>query len=485
MLRVAEAPDAATLGGMNTKSYDFIVIGGGSAGYAAANSATAHGLRCAVVDGSEHLGGLCILRGCMPSKILIESANRFRTLLRADEFGLRTDNPRVVMKEIRARKEKLIEEFADYRRQQLEDGPFDLIRGNASFTSPQQLTVQPLDGSKPFPLEFKSALIATGSTPNAPNLPGLHETGFINSDDALLADHLPASIIVLGGGAIALELAHYYAGLGSETSIIQRSSRIARDFDPDISEVVTEAFRQRQIGVHTDTQIQQIGKTGDKNHVTFNHQGQSHTLHAEQLLCALGRKPNTAKLNLEAAGVHTTKLRIDTDPMQRTNQPHIFAAGDVCGPYEVVHLAITQGETAAHNAAVALGKAPARSARTMDYRNKLFAMFTDPEAATVGLTEKEAKEQKLDFATASHPFADHGKSMLMGETHGFVKLIAERQSGTLLGASVVGPHASELIHEITVAISFGASASQLATIPHYHPTLSEIWTYPAEELTEV
>jgi len=202
---------------------------------------------------------------------------------------------------------------------------------------------------------------------------------------------------------------------------------------------------------------------------------------ANIVLNALGRRPNLAGLDLDKAGVALEGPAICTDLEQRTTARHLFAAGDCCSPYEVVHIAITQGETAAKNAAALLkGGSPV----VMDYRLKLFAAFTEPQMASCGMTEQEAMESGHSVVTASYPFADHGKSIVKGETDGFVKLIADARDGKILGGAVVGPEASELIHEIVVAMAFHSTAGQLALVPHYHPTLSEIWTYPAEEIAE-
>jgi pyruvate/2-oxoglutarate dehydrogenase complex dihydrolipoamide dehydrogenase (E3) component len=198
----------------------------------------------------------------------------------------------------------------------------------------------------------------------------------------------------------------------------------------------------------------------------------------------MGRKPATGGLSLDVAGVATDGSRVVVDATQATSQPSIFAAGDVSSEVPVVHTAITQGETAATNAAVHLGKLPASRRRRVDDRLKLFGVFTHPQAAAVGLSEMEARAEAIDYRVAKYPFDDHGKSMVMGETEGFVKLLTDAASGEILGGAVVGPEAVELIHEIAVAMHFRATAQDLALVPHYHPTLSEIWTYPAEELAD-
>ncbi len=467
-------------------SYDFVVIGGGSAGYAAARTAHDLGMSTAVIDGADELGGLCILRGCMPSKTLIESANRYRSLRRAKEFGLRAENTEVKAEEIIARKKQLIGEFAEYRQEQLSDGRFDLIRGTASFTGRNQLQVTMNDDEGSHTVTFKSALIATGSRYARIPIEGLEETGYWTSDDILNASELPDSIIVLGGGAIALEMACYLEGLGKEVTVIQRSDQVLSGSDRDITDALEKALTERDnFTLYTGTSIVRASRDPEsgKKSVVFKHEGEEKTVTADQIFEALGRRPNTDGLSLLEAAISLREgsRQIETNDEQVTSNPAVFAAGDVTGPHEIVHIAIEQGEIAAHNAAVDLGftKEPKRH---ISYRLKLLGIFTDPEIAMVGLSENEAREEGIPFATASYPFDDHGKSMVKGETHGFVKMIANTETGEIIGAAVIGPDAVDLIHEVVVAMHFRATAADFVKIPHYHPTLSEIWEYPAEDL---
>ncbi len=466
--------------------YDIIILGGGSGGYAAARTAVDEGLKTAVIDGADELGGLCILRGCMPSKTLIESANRARIIRDAQQFGLTSDNFAVDGRVIRDRKRTLIEDFAGYRQGQLQDGRFDLIRGHAAFTDPHTVKVSLRDGDEQS-ITFRSAVIATGSSITIPAIDGLEQTGYLTSDDVLDSAHIPKSIIVLGGGAIAMELAHYYEGLGVETTIVQRSEHILKEFDSDIVEVIEHATRERGATLYTGTSLKSVSKSPDGlKRVTFDTCDGEVTVEAEEILAALGRKPATDKLALDGIGVETLLSgHIVVAPQQNAvNHPHIFACGDVTGPLEIVHLAIEQGEMAARNAAKLLNNAPIDLMESFSIDLKVFVVFSHPEIGMVGLSENEAKEQNIPYIAASYPFNDHGKSMVMGETEGFVKLLAHKETGQLLGGAVVGPHASDLIHEVVVAMNFHATAAQFAKIPHYHPTLSEIWTYPAEDLAE-
>jgi pyruvate/2-oxoglutarate dehydrogenase complex dihydrolipoamide dehydrogenase (E3) component len=463
--------------------YDLVVIGGGSAGYAAARTAVGFELRTAVVDGAEELGGLCILRGCMPSKALIESANRNLVIRRAAEFGLGVAPAAVDASAVFGRKASLIAGFAGYRRGQLEDGRFDLVRGTARFLSADRVEVEPRAGGEAEVLGARAVVIATGSEVARPAVPGLDLPSIWTSDEALSAGRIPSSLAVLGGGAIALEMAHFFDGLGSAVTVVQRGEHLLTGIDHDIADALERALRRRGIAIHTGTVLEAVEATAGSHRVRFWQAGEEVVIDAEAVLLALGRRPATGRLGLGNAGVDSREDgTVVADAEQRTSQPRVFAAGDACGPFEVVHTAVVQGEVAATNAAVALGVLPAARRRRTDHRLRLLGIFTQPQVATIGLTEAEAARDGHDVAVARYPFDDHGKSIVMGETEGFVKLLADRRSGEIAGAAAVGPEVVELIHEIAVAMHFRATAADLAAVPHYHPTLSEIWTYPAEEL---
>ncbi len=461
--------------------YDFVVIGGGSAGYAAARTAVAQGLKTAVVEGGGEVGGLCILRGCMPSKTLIESANRTLAAREAREFGVNLPTPTVDISAVIARKRSLIRDFADYRRGQLEEGSFDFFRGRAEFEDARRVGVILRDGGK-VALESSYFLVATGSRSWHPEVPGLDEVRVLTSDDILDAESLPHSVVVLGAGPVALEMAHYLQAMGTRVTIIQRGRQFLRGVDSDVAAVVEQSFRDRGMEVFTGTQLRRIERGGEGILVHFQTDAGPLTLGAEAVFNGLGRRPNLEGLGLERAGISVTEGHLAVSGTQQTAQPGIFAAGDCCGPFEIVHIAIQQGELAARNAA-RLHEGDARL-ESMDYRLKLFVVFTEPQVATVGLSEAEAHQKNIPYLTATYAFDDHGKSLVMGARCGFVKLLAAPDSGEILGGSVVGPHAGDLIHEIVVAMHFRATAAQLAAVPHYHPTLSEIWLYPAEELAE-
>jgi pyruvate/2-oxoglutarate dehydrogenase complex dihydrolipoamide dehydrogenase (E3) component len=283
-------------------------------------------------------------------------------------------------------------------------------------------------------------------------------------------------LIVLGGGAVAVEFAQFFVRFDTEVTVVQRSEHILRDFDTDAATELEKVFRRDGMSVFTSTKLIDARREDDLKAVLFEHEGKTIRVAAEELLFALGRAPNTTGLHLEKAGVTTEGPRIVTNAQMQTSAPHIYAAGDCTGPHEIVHIAIQQGEIAAHNIA-----RPAQM-RRIDYRLLTHVVFTDPQIGAVGLTEKEAKARNIPCLAASHPFNDHGKSLIMDAKDGFVKLLADPKSSEILGGCCVGPMGGELIHEIIVAIAKRTTVHELAAMPHYHPTLAEIWTYPAEKL---
>jgi pyruvate/2-oxoglutarate dehydrogenase complex dihydrolipoamide dehydrogenase (E3) component len=452
--------------------YDVIVVGGGSGGYSAADTAQSAGAKVAIVDPGP-LGGLCILRGCMPTKTILRSSDITALMHRAGEFGLSASGIQANLAAIIERKNKLIGEFADYRIGQLKDPRFTLIEAKAVFVSPNEIEV----GGKR--LSAKSFIIATGSVIAQLPVPGLKETGYLTSDDALKLKNQPESMIVLGAGPVAVELAQFYQRIGTQVTLIQRSPHILSSTDEDLARPVEARLREEGMILYTGTQLQQVSAEGNQKTVRFTHEGKEKSVSAACILDALGRRPNTEGLNLEAAGVELGKKGIGVDAAMRTSQPHIFAVGDVNGRHEVVHIAIQQGEIAGWNA-THLDQVP----KEVDERLTATVVFTDPPVASVGLTEKACAKQKIEFLAASYPFSDHGKSLCLGETHGHVKLLCDPNSGEILGGHVAGPEAGELIHHLIAVMYFRGTVQDMLTMPYYHPTLSEILTYPAEELAE-
>ena len=457
-----------------TQEFDLVVIGGGSGGYAAAKIAVAKGLKVAVVEGARELGGLCILRGCMPTKALLETSNRLRAIREAHEFGIQVAEPTLDLDALRDRKTKLIDGFKEYRVKGLEKGDFKLIRGTASFTSPHSIEVEG-HGE----VRGQTFVIATGSDENIPPVPGLRESPFWTSDDIVSMPSVPKSVVVVGSGAVGMESAHLFQGLGSRVTLVSRRKPLVASVEPAVSDAMEKRCLDLGIKLVFGEGLQEV--THGANGFTLN-LSEGTTLTCEQLIMATGRSPRIAGLDLEKAGFEPNLRRIEIDEHSQTSVPHIFAAGDCASPLAVVHLAVMQGEAAGANVDALLKGTPLEA--TWDSRLDMFGIFTDPEIVQVGLTAAAAKEAGLDPVSAEYRFDDQGKGEIVGEKHGLVILTADRTTGEIIGASGMGPHVIDYAHTITVAMSQRLTVADFLKIPSYHPTLGEIWTYVAEELMD-
>jgi len=454
------------------KPYDFLVIGGGSAGYNAARTAADLRLRVAVADGARKLGGLCILKGCMPSKTLLYAAEVLHRSQRGADFGLRIGKSRVNMPALHARKVRLIEDFASHRERQLTGGKFKLYRQKARFLDAH--TVELGDGRR---LQARHILIATGSKVSRPPVPGLDQIKYWTSDDVLELDRVPRSVVVLGCGVVACELAQFLRRIGARVVMIQRSKHVLRDHTPEAAAVVQKAFVDEGIELFLHSKIQSMRQDSAGIVVRFRHQGRVIQRRADHCFNALGREANLDGLNLEAAGIRVAPHeQIPVNRWQQTSAGHIYAAGDCSGPVEIVHVAIQQGELAARHAA------KVKHLKPIDYGLLLNVVFTEPALASIGRPEHELRQKGVPFLSASHSFNDHGKSMLMEAHSGFVKVLAEPKRGRILGAEIVGPDAGELIHCFSGPLAMRATVFDLLRAPWYHPTLAEIITYPLEEI---
>ena len=451
--------------------FDVAILGGGSGGYAAARTAAGAGLRTVVIEGGKDVGGLCILRGCMPTKALLYAAEIRHLAQYGGIWGMKPGEVAFDWPSVMARKDRLIREFADDRVHQLQSGNFKFVRALARFADPHTVVLG--TGEK---LTANHFVISTGSVTARPPLPQLAGVGCLTSDEAIALKQSPKSLIVLGGGAVAVEFAQLFARFDVEVTLIQRSANLLRECDTDAAMTIEEVFRREGIKLFTGTGLIDTYREGRSKVVVFMHGREKVEVRADEILFALGRAPNTASLALDKAGVETESGRIIANERMQTSAPHIYAAGDCTGPHEITHIAVQQGEIAAHN--IAHPEHP----RELDERMLIQVVFTDPQVATAGLTEKAARTRGIPYLAASYPFNDHGKSLIMEAKDGFVKLLADPKTGEILGGCCVGPMGGELIHEIVAAMAKRMTVRELAALPHYHPTLAEVWTYPAEEL---
>jgi len=457
-----------------SEEYDVIVIGGGSGGYAAAKKASDLGLKVAIIDGAKELGGLCILRGCMPSKALLETSSRMRAIREAGEFGIKVGEPTVDIEALRARKTRLVDDFQHYRIKGLENGNFDLIRGHAKFVSPHEVEVAG-HGT----LKGKAIVVATGSLEMVPDIPGLADSPYWTSDDIVDLPRIPESIVVVGTGAVGMESAFLFEGLGSKVTIISRSRPLISGVDASLSTAMEARCKDIGIEIIFEKGLSNVSHDGSSFALTV---GENAVISCDQLIMASGRKPNLSGLDLEKAGFPADLRRLEIDEFCQTSQGHIFGIGDVSSPLAVVHLAVMQGEAAAQNIVSYLKSESLRA--TWDERLNIFGIFTDPELVELGWNDVEAKKRGFDPVSASYRYDDQGKGEIVGEKNGHVTITADRKTGKILGASGMGPHVIDYAHTMLVALHQNLTVAEFLEIPSYHPTLGEIWTYVAEELAE-
>jgi pyruvate/2-oxoglutarate dehydrogenase complex dihydrolipoamide dehydrogenase (E3) component len=455
-------------------SYDLIVIGGGSAGYAAARVATDQGKRVALIERGP-FGGLCILKGCMPSKTLLRSSELAYLAAHSAELGVVVNEMAIDYPAIIRRKDAIIQGFADYRRQEVTQRDLlDLIDGEARFVDAHLIRVGDRTLSAP------RCIIATGSRIFVPDIPGLAEQSCWTSDKALSSDTLPRRLIIIGGGVIACELGQHFARLGVQVTILERGPHLLRRHDPEFGRALGGYFKEEGITLHTNVTFHEVTRHGRSKMVVISVDGQPQgnrrlSVHGDEILIAAGRTANIDGLDLAAAGVNVGTQGIAVDAHMRTSHHDIYAAGDVTGTFQLTHVAVRQGEIAARNAL----DGPLEAA---DCRIVPDVIFSDPPFARAGLSETDAVRVGRPVLTARYPYDDLGKAICTGQTRGFIKMLADPATGELLGIGLLGASAPELIHEAVVAMHYRATVADLLTIPHFHPTLAEIFTYPAEEL---
>ena len=453
---------------MAVDHYDIAVLGAGSAGYWAAKTAGQLGARAALLDPGP-LGGLCILRGCMPTKALLRSTEVLHLAQHASEVGVLVSEVGYDFERMMARKAHWVNDFASYRRDGiLAQQGFEFINQPGRFLDAHTLEA----GDRTITAD--KFLIATGSVPWAPKVPGLAEVGYITSDEALELAAPPRSLLVLGGGVIALEMGQFFHRLGVETTFVIRGERFLSSEDADVARSIQQCFADEGMRVVSQAQMHRVERRGAKKVLIADCQGTRVELEADEIMVCMGRIPNVMRLGLEAAGVKYETHVVPLDEHLRTNQPHIYAAGDASGRHFIVHVAIQEG---IHAVTHALGRTQA----PVDYRLMAWAIFCDPNVARVGLSERDCVHKGIPHVVGTYPFDDQGKAQVANLTKGFVKVIAHTHTGEILGAQVVGAEGADLIHEMIVAMHFRATCRQFLEIPHLHPTLSEIWLDPVEE----
>jgi mercuric reductase len=396
-----------------------------------------------------------------------------RMVRRAQEFGLQVGSIRADLPAIVARKDAIVQTSVENAafRQMLQQGGIPLLQGHARFTSPHHIQV---DGQT---IRADRVVIATGSSPAVPSIPGLREAGYLTSDEALHLRTLPASLVVVGGGAVGLEFAEFFAPLGTRVTVLEMLPRVLPQEDEEISEALRQYLEEDGVEVHTSARVVQVTRTGPLRVVVAETSQGVREFAAEQILVATGRRPLTDDLGVQAAGVELDRGVVVTDSELRTSQEHIFAAGDVAGGYLFTHKAVYEGEIAAHNALSTAGL-------EADYLAVPRVTFTEPQVGSVGLTEAQARAAGYAVRTVRVDLKDMGKGPAIGETRGFVKLVADDRTGRLLGWHVVSHLANEIIMEGVLAIRQKLTVMDIAATIHPHPTIPEMARAAAKRLVE-
>lgn len=459
-VRFAHSPVSVTGGsmpGMPDDRFDVVVVGAGTAGYSAALRAAQLGKRVAIVERDDRLGGTCLLRGCIPTKALLQSAAVLDEINRSDEWGIKAsgeaDWPKIL-----EFKRKVVDKLVSGLTGLVKARKIEVVQGTAQLAD--QGTIE-VDGRR---LQTEHLVLAPGSY--AKLLPDLEITDrIITSDQALELDRIPASVVVIGAGAVGLEFASAYRSLGAEVTVIEALPRLAPLEDEDISKEIARALRKRGIDAHAGAEVKSVKGSKKGVSVTFAAGGKEQTVEAEICLVAVGRGPVTEGLGLDEAGVETERNFIKVDGSLRTTAEGVWAIGDAAAtPFQLAHVAFAEGIAVAERIA-------GQEVPEIDYTGVCRVTFSSPEIASVGLTEAQANDRGHDVVTDTFSLQGLGKANILGES-GIAKVVAEKD-GPVLGIHLVGPHVTDLIAEGMLITNWEAAAPEVAALIHPHPTLSE------------
>jgi len=448
--------------------YDVVVIGGGPGGYVAAIRAAQNGLRTALVE-MDRVGGTCLNRGCIPTKAMVKSAELYQEVLHAASFGIRAEGAAVDLPAVIARKDKIVETLTGGVEQLLRSYGAELISGRASVPEPTRVVVDLNEGGQQT-LETRNIIIATGSKTQMPPVPQEQWVHTIDSTDALSLQEIPEEMLIIGGGVLGIEFACIYNAFGTKVTCIKRSPGILPEVDPELSQRLAVLLRRKGINITTGIYMKSIGELPGGRKVLIAEQRQGDKteevrFEADKILVAMGREPNFGGLDLDALGIEWDRKGIKINDRLETNVPGIYAIGDVCGRYYLAYVASAEGIVAAD---VIAGKDV-----RMDYSIVPSCVFSIPEVASVGITEKEAKDAGQTIKVSKFPFSANGRAMALGETDGLVKVIAD-ESGKVIGVHVMGPRATDLVLQGGQLMATGITAHAMADpLLHGHPTLSE------------
>lgn len=444
--------------------YDLAVLGGGPGGYVAALRAAQLGAQVVVVE-QDRVGGTCLNIGCIPTKVLTTSTELLLKINQAQAFGITTTHAAADLPALMDYKRTTVDTLVNGVEQLLKQRNITLVRGSGYVIRPNTLRVTHPTGDIS-EISVRHIILAPGSITAPPPISGSDLPGVITSTEALEITEIPARLLVIGGGVIGLEFACIHEALGSQVTILEMMPTLLPNAtDEALAKRLALLLRRRGMKIHTDVKVQVIESIGKTLCVTYANTAKEERIEADRVLIAVGRLPNTQGIGLKELGLKLNGLAIAVDETLATNLPNVWAIGDAVGGMMLAHKAMVEGRVVAENVT--------GSQRKVDYRSVPNVIFTRPEIASVGLTEREAREQGADIRITQFPFSANPRARILGETDGIVKLVCEADSGRILGVHLMGPHATDLIAEGALAVQMGATADDLAWTTHAHPTLPE------------
>jgi len=452
---------------------DVVIIGGGPGGYVAAIKAAHLGLKAVLVE-KDKLGGVCLNKGCIPTKALVSIAELLNHLQRAEEFGIQVKDYSFDFPAIMKRKDLITRRLSSGVEQLMKANQVRIVRGEGQIVEPGTVEVLDAEREKEV-IKTKNVIIATGSSVMKLPLPGIDSEGVITSDEALSLSELPSRMLIIGGGVVGIEFAGIFKALGVEVTVVEMLPRILLPIDEEIARRLTQLLKRKGIEILTDCKVKEIKKNNQNLEVLVSTSDGEKKLETEKVLLAAGRVPELGNIDVQGLGIELDGKAIKVDEKMRTNIPGIYAVGDVVGKIMLAHVASREGIVAVENIS---GKEV-----LMDYKVVPNCVFSTPEVASVGLTEEEAKKENNNIKISKFPFMANGKALGMGETEGMVKIIADGDTLELLGVHILGVHASDLIAEGTLALSMEATAFEIVNTIHAHPTLAEAIAEAADGIT--
>ncbi|WP_139488538.1 dihydrolipoyl dehydrogenase [Brevibacillus dissolubilis] len=448
---------------------DVLVLGAGPGGYVAAIRAAQLGKSVVIVDRSE-VGGVCLNRGCIPSKALISAAHRYENMKHSDHMGLTAENVKVDFAKVQEWKNGIVKTLTGGVGTLLKGNKVEIVSGEAFFINESEVRVYSDEAGARY--KFNHCIIATGSRPIELK-PFPFGGRIISSTEALALEEIPSSMVVIGGGYIGVELGQTFAKFGTKVTILEGSDSILPLFEKDITRLVGRQLKKDGVEVVTNALAKSSEQSGDSVTVTYTVKDEEKTITADYVLVTVGRRPNTEDLKLEDAGVKLTERgQIAIDHQCRTNVPNVYAIGDLVEGPALAHKASYEGKVAA--------EVIAGQNSVVNYKAIPAVVFSEPEVSSVGLSETEAKAAGHNVVTGRFNYAVNGRALSLDAKEGFVKIVAEKETGLVLGTQIVGPEASNLIAEVGLAVEMGATLEDIALTIHAHPTLGELVMEAAE-----